>query len=294
MSKYNQHNSELTSDEANALRKILRERREEELLSSAPISDEDNIEGLPDAAYNLPDDETLIKFADGTLTGRECQRIRELARESATAMAVVAAFVKEYSPVRRLAQGAFGLTGAFLSTLDRLPADVSREDWRLHLARSARARKQENVVRWFCTEPLLDEQGYAKPKKRGAMLVRLSNFAAVPMLLLVTLVLILRSTVPANVQSTVPVVISYRGSPNTPPAPPVQGGTDLTKLDDDKLTEELDRYSNPGTPDTCMHFARLNLEKARRSTDKDSKEEYHGRAVEVLQKAIELLKQQVN
>ncbi len=284
-----EHNSELTSEEAEALRKVFRDKREQELISSASIPDADNDETLPDVEYNLPDDETLIKFADGTLRGRECQRIRELAQESATAMAVVAGFVKEYSPVRRLAQPAFGLKGALLSTLNRLPTDVSREDWERHLARNARARRQENVVRWFCTEPLLNEQGREKPRQNMAMLVRMANFVAVPLLIASLTITYIQSS---RNGTTAPEVI-YRGDANIPPAPPVQGGADLTKLDDDKLTEELDRYSNPGTPDTCMHFARLNLEKARRTQDKDSKEEYQKRAVEFLNTAAKLLKSEI-
>lgn len=276
---------EFSIQEVDALRRYFRSQALREFDSRASEEDapaKETEKTIPEEIYNLPDDETLIRFADGTLWGSERKQIQKLAQESLTCLSVVAAFVKEYSAVRRASQRGCGWKGPYLSVLDRLPEEVSREDWRQHLERNPRARLRENLLRTLLGERLVDAHGNEARRRVWVSLGRQFALAAVPLLLFLA-VTHLPFTTTGKSGDVIP-----KGDASTTPPPPVPDATELTNMSDEKLETQLDRYRNANSPTSCGYLASLYLEKARRTQEPESKAEYRTRASELYKNAWEM------
>lgn len=124
---------------------ILSERSEAILLSLLI----DDIESKSDSDP-LPDNDTLIRFADGTLRGGAKKDIQTLANNNFSAMITIAEYVKLFTHIRLLANKWFGWKGAILHGIDRLP---TKEDWAAHCERCPRSKARSRVA-YFVLSPL--------------------------------------------------------------------------------------------------------------------------------------------
>jgi hypothetical protein len=130
--------------------------------------DDDALYDTSLSTYALPDDETLIKFADGTLRGKERREIQELVQKSPLAGLALASIVQEFTAVRELVFGGRGWKGAWLSAHGALPTSVPWEAWREHLKRCGRTRTRENLIRRFKSGlPIIGADGVLEPSGRG-------------------------------------------------------------------------------------------------------------------------------
>lgn len=286
------HNTEFTPEEIDAIKHYFQQKPIGHLEYAFLANDVPQIEDITEL-YNLPEDLTLIKFADGTLTGRRKKEIQKLAQESLTSMTVVAAFVKEYSAVRQMSQAGFGWKGPYLSVTGKLPDGVSVEDWSEHLKRNPRARLREYIVRFFMGASL----GITKTNLQGQWQLNLVRQYAVPSLLLLLVFSHSKiTTVPGTDLEGAPLTIGAirtgvpKGDPNTTPQAQVPATVDLTKMDEQKLGNSLDLYKNSTTPEGLVYYGRLCQEQARRIEDPDGKEHFQALANKSYQKAEDILK----
>lgn len=181
---------------------------------------------LPD----MPDDETLICFADGTLRGANRATVQEIARSHPAAAVLILDFVKEYTPVRELCTGWMGWKGPLLAALGRLPgkamsADNSGRaaearlatvaDWDAHLLRCSHSRERTRVAKFLLGWMVKTVQPSIKPSWRlGFMTVAAGGYA-----LAGCCILLMVSRYPVRIPSQAPIEVGNTvpkdGQPST-------------------------------------------------------------------------------
>lgn len=237
-------------------------------LSNSAASAVQQSQPAPLSLEDLPDRETLIRFADGTLRGRQKRAIQRLANQHPEALQVIAHYVRLYTPIRLLCSQWLGWRGAILYALGRLPRTLAR-DWEAHCERCWRSRVRTQLMRVALT-PVRALRERSEPQPRSAL--RRLSFAfgfSGWTLALVLLVVQLRSPAPTTNATQIK---------SDPTHDPVLLAFAPEFVDPEVLQYRIDYFEwlieqNPNVPEFHSALARHCRELARLTTDPTQRRE---------------------